>query len=104
MMNKRSDYQDDPFGPFNLSDFKKWMQHQHDAKNKSSIGLEVESKIAIKKLALKIEVQEGDKIQVLKEFKRNGGSIADVNGENFLIENSAGNFLVHRAYIKRKDD
>jgi len=103
-MNKRSDFHDDPFGPFNLSDFKKWMQNQHDAKNQSKIGLEVESKIQIKKLASKVEIQEGDTVNVLKEFKKSGGFIKEVNGENFLIENSAGSFLVCKTYIKKKND
>jgi hypothetical protein len=104
MMNKRSEYQDDPFGPFNLSDFKKWMQNQHDAKYNSSVGLEVESKIPIKKLASRIEVQEGDTVLVIKEFKRNGGIVKEVNGQNFLIENKKGSFLVHKSWIKVKDE
>lgn len=103
-MNKRSDLRDDPFGPFNLSDFKKWMQHQQDAKNKNSVGLEVESKIHIKKLASRIEVQEGDKVNILKEFKRSGGIVKEVNGQNFFVENSAGSFLVDRMFIKEKEE
>lgn len=103
-MNKRNDFQDDPFGPFNLSDFKRWMQKQQDANRDSSVGLEVESKIPLKKLASRIEVQEGDTIQILKEFKKNGGTIKEVNGENFLIQNKKGNFLVFKAYVKAKDE
>lgn len=103
-MNKRIVEDSDPFGPFNLSDFKKWMQNQQDAKDKNLIGLEVESKIPIKKLISRIEVQNGDPEMVIKEFKKHGGRIFDVDGQDFLIETKKGTFITHKMYIKKKDE
>ena len=103
-MNKGSeDY--DPFGPFNLNDFKKWMHGQQDNKSKSNmIGLEVESKISYKKLLSRIiETEEGETTEVAKDFKENGGTISEMDGQNILIEVSCGSFIIHRMYVKRQD-
>ena len=104
-MNKRIDEKGDPFGPFNLSDFKKWMEHQQDAKAKPNmVGLQVESKVTLKKLLSRIEVQDGEIEEIAKEFKKNGGTISEVDGHNVLIEVDSGTFIVHRMYVKRTDD
>ena len=69
-MNKRIDKFGDPFGPFDLNDFKKWMEHQHDAKAKPNmVGIQVESKIPYKKLISRMDVQEGDLEEVANEFE-----------------------------------
>ena len=103
-MEKRSDNKGDPFGPFNFSDFKKWMGSQHDAKSKSNmIGLQVESKIAYKKLISRMETQEGEIEEVAKDFKKNGGIIAEVNGHNVLVEVESGSFIIHRMHVKEED-
>jgi translation initiation factor 1 (eIF-1/SUI1) len=104
-MNKRIDEKSDPFGPFNLNDFKKWMGHQQDAKSKPNmIGLQVESKITFKRLLSRIETQDGEIEEVAKDFKKNGGTITEVNGQNILIEVDSGSFLIHRMYVKREND
>lgn len=104
-MNKRIDEKSDPFGPFNLNDFKKWMGHQHDAKSKPNmIGLQVESKITFKRLLSRIETQDGEVEEVAKDFKKNGGTITEVNGQNILVEVNSGSFLIHRMYIKKEND
>jgi translation initiation factor 1 (eIF-1/SUI1) len=101
-MNKRIDKFGDPFGPFDLNDFKKWMEHQHDAKAKPNmVGIQVEPKIPYKKLISRMDVQEGDLEEVAKEFKKNGGTITEVNGHHFLVENEKGNFFIHRMYVQR---
>lgn len=104
-MNKRSDEQNDPFGPFNFSDFKKWMEHQNDSKSKPNlIGLHVESKINYRRLLSRIlETQEGDTETVAKDFKRHGGKISDIDGHNVLIEVNSGSFIIHRMHVKRAD-
>lgn len=106
-MNKGSEEEYDPFGPFNLNDFKKWMGGQHDNKSKSHmIGLEVESKVSYKKLLSRIiEMDEGDSIEeVAKDFKENGGVISEMDGPNILIEVDSGSFIIHRMYVKRLED
>lgn len=101
-MNKWSD-KGDPFGPFDLNDFKKWMGHQQDANEKSNIlGIQVESKVTFKKLLSRIETQDGELEEVAKDFKKNGGLITEVNGHNLLIEVESGNFIIHRMYVKRE--
>lgn len=104
-MNKRIEEGDDPFGPFNLSHFKKWMDHQQDAKSKSSlVGFQVESKIPYKKLVSRIETQLGDIEEVARDFKKNGGLVNEVDGPNILIEVTSGTFLIHKMYIKKHED
>lgn len=104
-MNKRIDEKGDPFGPFNFSDFKKWMGNQQDAKSKSNmIGLQVESKVTYKRLLSRIETEDGEIEEVAKDFKKNGGTITEVNGHNVLIEVDSGSFMIHRMYVKREED
>jgi hypothetical protein len=99
-MNKRSN--GNPFGMFDVNNFKKWMEDQQDAKSKPNmVGLQVESKIPVKKLLSRIEIQEGDIEEVAKDFKRNGGKISEVNGHNFMIEVSSGTFIIHRMHIQK---
>jgi len=103
-MNKRSDEKGDPFGPFNFGDFKKWMEHQQDTKAKPNmVGLQVESKVAFKKLLSRIETQDGEIEEVARDFKKNGGTITSVDGHN-VVEVDSGSFMIHRMYIKREDD
>lgn len=97
-MNKRND----PFSDFDLNDFKKWMTHQQDEENKPNmVGLRVESKITGKKLLSRIEAQEGETLEIVRDFKKNGGIISEVNGQNILIEVESGSFLIHKMYIKK---
>lgn len=101
-MNKRNDERNDPFGPFNFSEFKSWMKNQQDCNlNQNIIGLQVESKISFKKLITKIEVEDGELKEVAKEFIKSGGTIKEVNGQNFLIEVKKGIFLINRTHTKR---
>lgn len=103
-MNKRIDENSDPFGPFNFGDFKKWMEHQNDGKSKTNmIGLQVESKVPFKRLLSRIETQVGEIEEVAKDFKKNGGTITNVDGQNVIIEVSSGSFIIHRMYVKRED-
>lgn len=104
-MDKRIEDKGSSFRSFNLSDFKKWMDNQHDAKSKPDmIGLAVESKVNLKKLVSRIEVQDDEDIEeVAKEFKKNGGTIVDVDGHNVLVEVDSGSFTIHRMYVKKKD-
>jgi hypothetical protein len=102
-MNKWSKTNDDPFGPFNLSDFKKWISNQQDANNKSMVGVQVESKIHLKKLVSRIETQEGEIIEVAKDFKKNGGTITEENGHYMYVSVDSGSFMIHRMHLKCAD-
>ena len=94
---------DDPFGPFNFSDFKKWMSEQSDSKKSSMVGVQVESKIPLKKLVSRIETQDGDLLEVAKDFKKNGGKITEENGHFMYVEVESGTFMIHRMHIKKSD-
>lgn len=85
---------------FSLNDFKKWMDGQNDDR-KESIGTKVESKINLKKLVDRIEPAEGEITQLAKDFKRNGGTIAQMDGQAFLIEVNSGSFVISRLYVRK---
>lgn len=103
MRNKEN--QSDPFGPFDFGQFRKWINEQNDKKNSDiAAGLEVESKITYKKLLNKIlEVNEGDKTEIAKTFRRFGGVILESNGPNLLIETTKGSFFIEKTFVKQKD-
>jgi hypothetical protein len=87
---------------FSLYDFKKWMGDQKDGpKGSKFIGLQVESKLNAKKLVKKVEPREGVVYEAVKDFVENGGTIADVDGQWFLIETDYGSFEVPRMFIKK---
>lgn len=91
----------DPFGIFNLSEFKKWVDESNDKKPIDNfIGSLVESKISFKKLLDVSETIEGNSKKVLKEFVLNGGNVIDKNENTLLIENKKGKFELHKMYIK----
>lgn len=96
---------DDPFGPFDFSQFKKWINEQHESKNDSIIhGIEVESKISFKKLLDKIiETEDGELLEVAKSFRSSGGTITEVDGHTFRILTKQGSFLIDRTYVTKKD-
>lgn len=102
-MTQRNDEQDDPFGPFNLSHFRKWMHNQNESKSRNNIvGLQVESKIPYKKLISRIETDD-DIVEVAKHFKKHGGIINEVDGHHLKITTDKGTFTIHRMYIKKED-
>lgn len=100
-MKKRNE-QKDPFGFFDLSDFKNWMNQQKDTRPKIEIiGLHVESRANLKRLLSKIEICEGEIDEVAKDFKENGGIISEADGHKFLIDVDSGSFIIHRMHVKR---
>jgi hypothetical protein len=103
-MNKWNYTNDDPFGPFNLSDFKKWMSDQHDARKSNMVGLKIESKIPLKKLISRIETQDGELLEIAKDFKKNGGTITEENGHYMYVSVDSGSFMIHRMHLKRSED
>ena len=91
----------DPFGVFNLSEFKKWVDESNDKKSIDNfIGSLVESKISFKKLLDVGETIEVNSKKVLKEFILNGGNVIGKNENTLLIENKKGKFELHKMYIK----
>ncbi len=97
-------FEDEP--SFSLHDFKKWMSSQKDkpARKKSElIGLEVESKIGLKRLLTKISTEEGNLREMAKDFFKFGGLILDVDPDNNLtVEVDAGTFVIPRYFVKKR--
>lgn len=98
----KGNYQEDKFGQFNLADFKKWMEGQDESPYKKNfVGVFVESKIHLKKLMHRMDVQEGELEKIAEDFQENGGIINEVDGHHFLINVDSGSFIIHRMYVKR---
>jgi len=102
-MNKRN-YEDN-FGQFNLADFKKWMEGQQEESpcRKNLIGMYVESKVSLKKLINRMEVEKNEEEikDIAKDFQDNGGVIKEVDGHYFKIDVDSGEFLIHRMFVKK---
>lgn len=91
---------------FSLDDFKKWMR-KHDDEPKmerqaaSLVGITVEAKVSARKIAEKMQTEDGDTEELAIEFVNYGGTILDVDGKNFLIEVDSGTFHILRNYVRR---
>lgn len=102
-MNKGIE-ESDPFGPFNFNEFKKWMENHGDQKKKNLLGLQVESKLNIRRLLTTIqETKEGNIETVAKDFKKNGGIISEVDGNDVVVKVNSGSFIIHKMYVKKPD-
>jgi hypothetical protein len=87
---------------FSLNDFKKWMENQNtEEKTNDIVGMSVESKISMKKLLEKIEPESGDLYEVAKDFRRQGGRVAEMDGSSLLIEVNSGSFIISRLFVRR---
>jgi len=107
-MTKRNEHKggDERLNPasFSLSDFKKWMESQQnqEAPKPNLVGTTVESKVSVRKLVARME-SEDDLEELARDFKKNGGIIAEVDGHRLMIECDSGTFTIHRTYVKRCD-
>jgi hypothetical protein len=88
-----------------IEHFRKWIkqQEQFDSKieKKYPLGIQVESKINSKKLSNLMTLENGQMGRVIKDFMKNGGKIAEVDGDNFLIEATMGSFYIKKNYVRR---
>ena len=88
-----------------LDNFKKWMNTQNEFSSKIEkkfpIGVQVESKISYKKLATAMILENGQEGRVIKDFMKNVGKIAEVNGKEFLIEVTMGSFYINKNYVRQ---
>lgn len=95
-----------------LDDFKKWIEEE--SKQDCSIeedldnldddynGREVVSKISLRKIHLKAEVDEGYSEEVCLDFFENGGKIIDIVDDNFLIEVQSGLLYIKKSYVEER--
>ena len=92
---------------FSLQDFKKWMSENARqsfavSKTRWKVGTEVEPNIGFRKLVNRMEPTEGDVTEMAKEFKQNGGLIAEVDGLYSRIEVINGSFVVPSNYVRAR--
>lgn len=85
-----------------LNDFKKWMSVQkYEVSSKHKLrGSYVESKLQLKKLITRMDVDQGDLFEMAKDFKRRGGTILECDGDNILlIEVASGTFRIPKFFV-----
>ncbi|MHA2043249.1 MAG: hypothetical protein ACW99G_00560 [Candidatus Thorarchaeota archaeon] len=104
---------------FSPNDFSKWIRQQSEFENldkpkkrhRDIIGTMVESKIRTKRLQDVISTlahfktrseytPDSSLYELAMDFKENGGTIKEVNGIDFLIEVSCGEFFIPRYYVR----
>lgn len=97
---------DKQWNDFNFNDFRKWINSQKDdspakkCENKFQVGTLVESKVSIKKIIARMEIQEGEEEEVAKEFKQKGGTISEIDENEIMIDVDSGSFIIHKAYVR----
>lgn len=87
---------------FSLNDFRKWMGKQKfDSSRKSKYrGCVVESKLSLKRLVTKMDVDQGNLHEMAKDFKRRSGTILECDGDNILlVEVSSGTFRIPKFFV-----
>lgn len=91
----------DPFNLFDVNEFKKWMKNSHKEEN-SLVGMNVESKVSVKKLLCVSEFyDEENKKKIAHDFSSNGGIILEENdGKTLKIETKKGIIEIHKMYTK----
>ena len=65
------------------------------------VGFYVESKLSSKRLINRVESEAENLKEIVEDFVTNGGTIADTDGNWFLIKVDSGEFLVPRIYVKK---
>lgn len=89
---------------FSLNQFKNWIKNSEEISENTMIGREVVCKHSPKKVYSKIEVQEGDEEKVMKQFANKGGTIAEVNGDLYLLQiGKTGSLLIPKNLVVEND-
>ena len=86
---------------FEFDKFKVWLNNQTNSTNET--GISVESKISLRKLVEKIELDDSseDIEEVAKSFKKHGGIITESNGNAFTVKSKKGTFIISKLYVKK---
>lgn len=66
---------------------------------KSLVGQRAETRLSPARMAKHAVVEEGKAHKVFKEFVEYGGTIKEVNEDEYLIEVKSGSFTVDRRYV-----
>jgi hypothetical protein len=95
------------FTRLNADNFKRWIKNQdefdttieNNLAGNNLIGASVETKFGRKKIAQHIIIENGNSTKVIKEFLENGGTLKQINGDEYLIEVSSGAFMINKRYV-----
>lgn len=100
---------------FSLQDFKNWLSQtpqqedlteffdlsaRTDEGKPSLVGKDVVAKVSPKKLLEKIEPEEGEARELVRDLIENGGAILEVKEKNVLVEVESGSFYIPRFCIR----
>ena len=88
---------------FSLNDFRKWMSKQKFESSRKSKhrGCIVESKLSLKRLVTKMDVDDGDLHEMARDFKRRGGTILECDSDNMLlVEVKSGTFRIPKFFVQ----
>lgn len=88
---------------FSLNDFRKWVGKQkRESKSMKSKykGSIVESRLGLKRLVTRMDVDQGELFEMAKDFKRRGGTILECDGDNILlVEVRSGTFRIPKMFV-----
>lgn len=87
---------------FSLNDFRKWMskQKKFESRKPKYRGSIVESKLSLKRLVGKMDVDQGDLYEMARDFKRRGGTILECDNDNILlVEVKSGTFRIPKFFV-----
>lgn len=96
-----------PFRRFSLSDFKKWMESQSsdgEQVHEDITGSQVSCRASLKRLASKMESDDGVISEMARDFKANGGVVTSMDGDMALVEVESGSFFVPAKYLSLDQD
>ena len=87
---------------FSLNDFRKWMSKQKfETSRKPKLkGYIIESKLSLKRLVTKMDIDQGDLHEMAKDFKKRGGTILECDSDNILlVEVKSGTFRIPKFFV-----
>ncbi len=87
---------------FSLNDFRKWVSKQKVESYKTTKfkGYVVESRLSVKKLVTRIDVDQGDLYEMAKDFKKRGGTVLECDTNNLLlVEVRSGTFRIPKLFV-----
>lgn len=90
------------FPYINPDSFKRWMKSQNDFDTnieQNLIGSFAETKFSGKRIIKNITIEQGKENRVVKDFIENGGTIKEINEEEYLIEVKSGSFYINKKYV-----
>ena len=103
------EHDEEPLAPqFSMNEFRRWMNENGSSRfamngRRKSEGAEVEPRVTMRKFVGKMEAEEGDLVEMARDFRDNGGVVVESNGDCFLVKVECGLFRIARSCVKRKD-